>query len=80
MRAARPYLRAAAGVGVCALAAWAAIEWTRLKRTPALSDDSARAGITVRHTQAGPYRMFSLMRHARAVMRGACPSCSCMAS
>lgn len=62
VRAARPYLRAAAGVGACALAAWAAIEWTRLKRTPALSDDSARAGITVRHTQAGPYRMFS--RHA----------------
>ncbi|SAK56777.1 Alpha/beta hydrolase family protein [Caballeronia ptereochthonis] len=53
---------AAAGAGACALAAWAAIEWTRLKRTPALSDASAHAGITVRYTRAGPYRMFS--RHA----------------
>lgn len=59
MRARRPDWRMAAGIGVCALGAWAAIEWARLRRTPALSDESAEAGITVRHTQAGPYRMFS---------------------
>jgi len=62
VRAARPPWRVIAGLGACALAAWATIEWMRLKRTPALSDESARAGITVRYTQAGPYRMFS--RHA----------------
>jgi pimeloyl-ACP methyl ester carboxylesterase len=60
--AARPSWRIVAGVGACAFVAWAAIEWTRLKRTPALSDESARKGITARYTQAGPYRMFS--RHA----------------
>ncbi|MDR5883553.1 alpha/beta hydrolase [Caballeronia sp. LZ032] len=59
VRAAWPSWRIVAGVGVCALSAWAAVEWARLKRTPALSDESARAGITVRYTQAGPYRMFS---------------------
>ena len=62
LKDARPSWRLVAGVGACALATWAAIEWARLKRTPALSDDSARAGITTRYTQAGPYRMFS--RHA----------------
>jgi pimeloyl-ACP methyl ester carboxylesterase len=54
--------RTIAAVAAGALAAWTAYEWIRLKRTPALSDESARAGIGVRYTQAGPYRMFS--RHA----------------
>ncbi|WP_250516833.1 alpha/beta hydrolase [Caballeronia sp. INDeC2] len=62
VKVARPSWRIVAGAGACALAAWAAIEWIRLKRTPALTDESARAGITVRYTQAGPYRMFA--RHA----------------
>ncbi|QSN64672.1 alpha/beta fold hydrolase (plasmid) [Caballeronia sp. M1242] len=62
-RSARSAWPALAVAGTCALAAWAAVEWKRLKRTPALSEASANAGITVRTTQAGPYRMFS--RQAR---------------
>ncbi|KIG01442.1 alpha/beta fold hydrolase [Caballeronia concitans] len=65
MNAVNRYARFAvpiAGAAACALAGWTAYKWMRLKRTPALSDESARAGITVRYTQAGPYRMFS--RHA----------------
>ncbi|WP_175943662.1 alpha/beta fold hydrolase [Caballeronia sp. BCC1704] len=62
-RSARSAWPALAVAGTCALAAWAAVEWKRLKRTPALSEASANAGITARTTQAGPYRMFS--RQAR---------------
>jgi pimeloyl-ACP methyl ester carboxylesterase len=62
VRAFKRHVRPVAGAAVCALSAWAAYEWVCLKRTPALSAESARAGITVRYTQAGPYRMFS--RHA----------------
>jgi pimeloyl-ACP methyl ester carboxylesterase len=61
----RPSWRMVAGAGACAFAAWAAVQWLRLKRTPALADESARAGITGRYTQAGPYRMYS-----RHVARG----------
>jgi pimeloyl-ACP methyl ester carboxylesterase len=67
-RSARSAWPALAVAGTCALAAWAAVEWKRLKRTPALSEASANAGITARTTQAGPYRMFS--RHALREGRG----------
>ena len=60
-----PWRLLSSGAALAGVAA-AAVAWTRLRRTPAETPETRRAGLTALRTRAGPYAIFARVATGRA--------------